>query len=60
MNANERIADLLEQFDPDKHRHPLMLDDAPVGNETGARAMTPDEQAECERLTRAMLQSGTL
>ena len=54
MNANERIADLLDKFDPDKLRHPFMLFDAPVGSETGARTMTPDEQAECEHLTRTM------
>jgi len=27
---------LLARFDPAKHRHPLMLDDAPVGREFGA------------------------
>ena len=26
---------LLARFDPEKHRHPLMLDDAPVGREFG-------------------------
>jgi antitoxin MazE len=28
------MADLLAKFDPSKHRHDLMLDDAPVGTET--------------------------
>ena len=28
------MAELLARFDPKKHRHELMLDDAPVGSET--------------------------
>ena len=28
------LDELLARFDPEKHRHDLMLDDAPVGGET--------------------------
>lgn len=28
------MAELLAKFDPEKHRHELMLDGAPVGTET--------------------------
>jgi hypothetical protein len=32
----DRLSDLLAQFDPDRHRRPPLLDDPPVGTETGA------------------------
>jgi hypothetical protein len=32
------LADLLAQFDPEQHRRPPMLDDAPIGTETGAQS----------------------
>lgn len=32
--ARVTLDDLLAQFDPEKHRHEPLLDDAPVGRET--------------------------
>lgn len=45
------LTEILARFDPEKHRHKLMLDDAPVGTETGG-------EEPCLRCKRVILAGG--
>jgi hypothetical protein len=38
--SEQKLAELLNKFDPETHRHKPMLDDTPVGRETGADEVT--------------------